>query len=208
MFRQKTVVLACGFYALLASSVLANSSTYTDLVFDGCEKISEYEDGAQIKCAGYQGYHVYLKEGDLRQAVIFGKVDQLLIDEGFESFGHFNHVNTKIEWRLGDDGKPVAAILRWFVENENPDTGAVDGTNNGEVLVVSRVARGEGDGLSCVVGYVDALANGAANTLARNVADNEAGDFACGYNEPMWWGERSEKAGQEMRYLPDSLKQE
>ncbi len=208
MSGKTTAVLAGGFYALLACSALANSSTYTDLDFDSCEKISEYEDGAQIKCTGYQDYPVYLKEGDLRQAVIFGKVDQLLIDEGFESFGQFNHVNTKIEWRLDDDGKPVAAILRWIIENANPDTGSVDGTNYGQVLVVSRVARGDGDGLSCVVGYVDALANDDANVLARNVADNEASDFACGYNEPMWWGERSEKAGQEMRYLPDGLKQE
>ncbi len=208
MFGKTTAVLAGGFYALLAYSAFANSSTYTDLDFDGCEKISEYEDGAQIRCSGYKDYPVYLKEGDLRQAVIFGKADQLLIDEGFESFGQFNHVNSKIEWRLDDDGKPVAAILRWIIENANSDTGSVDGTNNGQVLVVSRVASGEGDGMSCVVGYVDALTNKDANVLARNVADNEASDFACGYNEPMWWGERNEKAGQEMRYLPDGLKQE
>ncbi|MCO6184861.1 hypothetical protein [Rhizobium sp. L1K21] len=191
-----------------AGAAFANSSVYTDLVFEQCEKVSEYEDGVQLKCDGYEDYPVYFKEGDLREAVFFGKLSPLLIDEGFESFGSFNHVNTKVEWRLDEDGTPVAAILRWFIENVNPETGASDEKFRGQVLVVSRVAQGDEDGLGCVVGYVDALANKDANERAREIADEEALDFACGYNEPMWWGERGEKAGQEMRYLPESLKSE
>ncbi len=204
----KMIALAGGCFLTFNGLALANSSTYTDLDLDQCEKVTEYEDGVQLKCEGYGEYPVYLKEGDLRQSVLFGNAKQMLIDEAFESFGPFNHVNTKIEWRLDEQGKPVAAILRWFIENTNPETGATDKESMGQVLVVSRVAQKDGDGLSCVVGYVDALSNPNANTLARNVADYEARDFACGYNEPLWWGDRGEKAGQTMNYLPEALRQE
>ncbi len=199
----KMIALAGGCFLVCSAAAFANSSTYTDLNLDQCEKITEYEDGVQLKCDGYGDYPVYLKEGDLRQAVLFGKVKQVLIDEAFESFGPFNHVNTKIEWRLDEQGKPIAAILRWFIENTNPETGAVDKDSTGQVLVVSSVA--DIDGVGCVVGYVDALDNPNANILARNIADYVAGGFSCAYNKPMWWGTRGEKAGQSMNYLPDSI---
>ena len=41
---------------------------------------------------------------------------------------------------------------------------------------------------------VDAKANAKANELARQVADDEAADFACGMNEPRWVGTRGDLA--------------
>ncbi|MNU05546.1 hypothetical protein D3C72_2503900 [compost metagenome] len=66
------------------------------------------------------------------------------------------------------------------------------------------MAQPEG-GLSCVVGYVDALSNANANELARTVADNEARDFACGVQEAMWEGKRGEKTSEPTHVWPEGL---
>ena len=74
------------------------------------------------------------------RASFYGSVDKELIDGAFESFSAFNHVNTKIEWRLDDDGEPYAAILRWFIDNPGPD-GSSSKASRGEILVVSKVGN-------------------------------------------------------------------
>ena len=206
--KHLTHLFAAGVILTIATSpawALANSSAYSDLDLDACETLEHFEEGISLKCSGYQDYPVYFKEGDLRQSAIYGNADPLLLKDSFESFGPFNHVNTKIEWRINDAGTPLAAIHRWFIENTNPDTGEQDKASEGQVLVISRVAR-QDDKAGCVVGYVDALANENANELARKVADEEAVNFACGYNEPLWWGEREDKSGEPMRYIPDEFK--
>lgn len=176
--------------AALPKNILANDSVYTDLDLDNCQTLAEDPMGVSLKCKGYRGEPVYFKEGDLRQSVFYGRVDQELIDGGFESFSAFNHVNTKVEWRLGDDGKPFAAILRWFIDNPGPDGGSTR-ESRGEILVVSRVGTADYGG-SCMVALVDAKANPDANALARQMADDTASDFACGMQEPEWVGKRGD----------------
>lgn len=176
--------------AALPKAILANDSVYTDLDLDNCQTLAEDPMGVSLKCKGYRGEPVYFKEGDLRQSVFYGRVDQELIDGGFESFAAFNHVNTKVEWRLGDDGKPFAAILRWFIDNPGPDGGSTR-ESRGEILVVSRVGTADYGG-SCMVALVDAKANPDANALARQMADDTASDFACGMQEPEWAGKRGD----------------
>ncbi len=176
--------------AALPKAILANDSVYTDLDLDNCQTLAEDPMGVSLKCKGYRGEPVYFKEGDLRQSVFYGRVDQELIDGGFESFAAFNHVNTKVEWRLGDDGKPFAAILRWFIDNPGPDGGSTR-ESRGEILVVSRVGTADYGG-SCMVALVDAKANPDANALARQMADDTASDFACGMQEPEWVGKRGD----------------
>ncbi|HWU60889.1 MAG TPA: hypothetical protein VN112_02585 [Ensifer sp.] len=193
--------------AMTASPALANSSAYTKLDLDHCKKMSSGEAGALLKCAGYQSYPVYFAEDDLRQSLRYGPAARDLIEESFESFAQFNNINLTIEWRLDNAGKPIAAIQRWFTDNPDPKTGEPSPKNAGQVLVVSRVAQKE-DGLSCVVGYVDALANSNANDLARTLADDNASDFACGYAEPIWVGTKGPKAGTPSNNLPDRLKAE
>jgi len=193
--------------ATAAGPALANSSTYTKLDLDKCKKLSSSEAGVRMECAGYKSYPVYFAEDDLRQSLRYGPAARDLIENSFESFSQFNNINMTIEWRLDDTGKPIAAIQRWFTDNPDPNSGVSSPKTAGQVLVVSRVAQ-QDDGLSCVVGYVDALANPNGNDLARKLADDNAIDFACGYTEPMWVGTKGPKAGTPSNNLPDRLKHE
>jgi hypothetical protein len=183
------VLLAAGGLSVPASAA-ANDSVYTDLDLDNCQTLVEDPMGVSLKCKGYRDYSVYFKEGDLRQSVFYGRVDRELIDSAFESFSAFNHINTRIEWRLDDEGKPFAAILRWFIDNPGPD-GSSTRASRGEILVVSRVGTADYGG-SCMVALVDVKANGNANELARQMADDTASDFACGMQEPEWVGKRGD----------------
>lgn len=199
--------LACLiFVALLPAVAHANESRYTDVNFDACQKLYEDEAGVALKCEGLKDYPVYAKEGDLRQSVSYGPLNKAYIDGAFESFTPFNHTSGKIEWRLDRSGRPVSAILRYFIENANPDNGASDPKLAGQVLVISRVAQAK-DGRSCVAGYVDALANPDANTLARTVADEIAPSFACGKQTPVYHGTRGPKAAEPGLYLPEEAAQ-
>lgn len=202
---RRTATLIAGLAVLAsltpASPALSNDSAYTDLDLDACETLAEDPLGVSLKCAGYGELPVYFKEGDLRQSVIFGKVDAELIGGAFESFAAFNHVNTRVEWRLDDARQPVAAILRWFIDNPGPD-GSSSRTSRGEVLVISKVAT-SGDSGSCFVAMVDAKANPKANELARQVADDEAADFACGMTEPRWVGTRGDLASERTFSWPE-----
>ena len=202
MLRFTTFAIA--FSLLACPAAFANSSAYTKLKQQDCTTTTQDEAGANSTCPGFGDYPLYIKDGDLRIAVTYGPALQVIIDRSFESFSSFNNINETTEWRLNNKGLPFAAIQRWYIEND-PSGDGTSSRSRGQVLVISRVAQPE-DGLSCVVGYVDALANANANALSRTVADNEARDFACGYSEPMWWGERGEKSGEPMRYLPDELK--
>lgn len=199
---------AIAIFAMLALTgpVTAADSTYTDLDLDKCKTIASDDMGAIMKCKGLKGYDIHFLEGDLRQSMLYGPVRKELIEGAFESFEPFNHVNTKVEWRLDASGKPFAAILRWFIENIG-DTGSPTKEAEGQVLVISRVAQPD-DGLSCVVGYVDALSNPNANELARQIADNEARDFACGYQESTWTGKRGDKTSDPTHVWPEGLAQE
>ncbi|CAK7258258.1 MULTISPECIES: hypothetical protein [unclassified Shinella] len=189
--------------ALAASAAKANESAYSERNLDACKTLSQEDEGPSVtlECAGYKDLAVYFKEGDLRQSQAYGPISKAWLDEAFESFGPFNHTNAKIEWRIAA-GRPVATIVRWFVSD--PETTSDTDTRYGQVLVVSTIATAENP-TSCVVGYIDALENKDANTLARKVADEEAHDFACGLNEPQWHGLRGKLAGEPVRHLPAAV---
>jgi hypothetical protein len=201
--RLTAFLLATALAACATPHAQANESAYSERNLDACKTLSQTDEGPSItlQCDGYKDFSVYFKEGDLRQSQAYGPVSKVWLDEAFESFGPFNHTNAKIEWRLGPDGEPVATIVRWFVSD--PETTSDVTTRYGQVLVVSTVAT-TGNPTSCVVGYVDALENKDANTLARKLADEEAHDFACGLGEPQWHGTRGKLAGEPMRYLPET----
>lgn len=192
--RWFLTLVFCGFTV----SVLAAESVYTKIDFDRCITLESDPQGGLLQCPGHGGYAVLLQEGDLRQAVQFGHVAR---GDVFESFGAFNRANDTVEWRLDEDGIPVAAILRWFLENPDPDTGSPTERSTGQVLVVSRVGQ-PGDAHSCVVGYVDAKANDNANVIARVVADTVAENFVCGGGEPKFHGDRGPLATEPSRHHP------
>ncbi len=178
-----------------------HTSAYTKLIFDRhCEIIEQYEAGIEAKCTGYtepgnspdQQWPIYFSDGDLRQMVRFGHTS--IKPERWESFGEFNQVGETIEWRLNGT-RPVAAILRWYIENTNPQTGMQNKQHRGQVLVVSTVASSDRPHNACVVGYVDARSNKNANELARNIADSLAEQFRCGIDLPEFYGKRGDLSG-------------
>jgi len=190
----------------LSQQAVATESAYTDVDLDHCQTLAEPAedepgDFISLKCKGYKDYPLYFKEGDLRQSVYFGYLDKEIVEGAAETFAPFNHIGKKAEWRLDDNGKPFAAILRFHIENSNPDTGMPDKNLAGQVLVVSRV--GQPDNMrGCVVGYVDALANPDPNTLARDLADEKAKSFVCGKDNPAFSGAKGEKAGETAYNFP------
>ena len=175
----------------------AAESVYTDLVLDKCRTLvapdPDEGDFMSAMCPGLGDYQVLFKEGDLRQSIHYGYLKKSIVDHAFESFGQFNHMNPKIEWRVGDDGRPYAAIQRFFIG---------DAESRGQVLAISRVGQ-PGDEEGCPVGYVDALANKNPNALAREVADQIAASFRCGKDAAEYHGVRGPNAGDPMLFHGD-----
>lgn len=190
-------------WPVITHAAWANDSTYTDLDLDECRTVAEDEMGVSLLCRGFGEYDVHFAESDLRQSILYGPLDKALENEVFESFEAFNHVGSKIEWRLDTSRKPVATILRWFIENVDDKAGMPTKESTGQVLVISRVAQPE-DGRGCVVGYVDALSNPKANELARRVADEQVPGFACGRDESAWFGKRGAKSGEPTHVWPEA----
>lgn len=199
MSRFRPIQLASVLAILGAAPAFAAESVYTDLLLDKCKSLIEPNpdepggDFMSSRCPGLGKYQVLFKEGDLRQSLHYGYLKQSIIDHAFESFGGFNNMNPKIEWRLGDDGKPYAAIQRFFIG---------DADNQGQVLAISRVGQPD-DQEGCPVGYVDALANKNPNDLAREVADTIAASFTCGKDTAEYHGTRGPKAGDPMLFHGD-----
>lgn len=165
------------------------TSTYSDLNLEtDCKFIG---NSGTARCTGYNEYPVHFAEGDLRQMVQFGFVEKPF--EQWQSFSEFNRVHKVVEWRLNGQ-TPYAAILRWFIENADPNTGTPSKAYEGQILVVSTVGT-DNYPESCVVGYVDARANKGANELAHQVADNLAPNFRCGVDRPQYHGKKSKYAG-------------
>jgi hypothetical protein len=205
--RPHLIVTALLLAGTCAGTAFGAESAYTDVDLENCQNLSapvpagEPDGSVSWRCKGYGAYPMYFKEGDLRQSVNFGHLAPEIVDGAFESFGGFNHIGAKVEWRLDASGEPYAAILRYFIENANPETGAPDKSYWGQVLVVYRVGR-LGDDQGCVVGYVDALANAEPNVLARDVADDVAKNFACGSDKARFHGTKGEKSGDPTSYIP------
>ena len=177
------------------------TSEYSKLDFEnGCAwkpAASEEEEqmGGEAVCKGFGTYPVHFAESDLRQFVAYGPVDD---PAAFVTgFAEWNSVHDVIEWRL-EGGGPFATIHRWFLDNIDPDTGSADAKRRGQVLAISTIADPSlppDQRVSCLVGYVDALANENANVLARQVADSAARGFKCGLDEPKYYGVRGPYSG-------------
>lgn len=96
---------------------------------------------------------------------------------------------------------PRATIIRYTIENINPNTDAPDEANHGQVLVVSRVGQPD-DQTGCVTAYVDALENQEANALARKLADEQAPSFPCGREKPVFHGKVGGRISEPMYNYP------
>jgi hypothetical protein len=185
--------LASALTALIATTIaaLANDSAYTTIPDDigTCETLSVDDEvgGGSWRCPGYKDYAVTLAEGDLRMSVAYGELNTRS-QEAWQSFGIFNSIGRTVEWRLDATGTPFATILRWKTDGIDGD-GNMNEALGGQVLVVSKVGQ-PGTGEACVIGYVDARANGNANELARSAADQHGVSFECASDQAAWYGVR------------------
>jgi hypothetical protein len=172
----------------------AAESVYTSPDLDkDCTVVETNEVGGTWKCKGFQDYPVWYSEGDARQSIFLGHVGDWYKKGAWESFGQFNHYGGTVEWIL-ENGAPVAAITRFFVQNsEDPPS-----KDEGQVLVISKVGQ-PGAGEACVVGYVDARANVEPNVLARKVAAEFVKGFVCRRDEPVYHGVKGPTAGEPSR---------
>lgn len=183
--RRGLIVLS-SFMLLLAAGTggasAQNQSAYTDIDLDQCLVMHSDDFGSSWACPGYRGYPVRIAEGDLRFFVSYGFGAKEQPAAG-QTLPPFNSLGEKIEWRLRNVGgawRPFATIVRYRLD-ETPDY------PGGEVLVVTQL--GDEPGTQCHVAWVDARANADANELARQAADELAGDFPCGDSMPRVIGE-------------------
>jgi hypothetical protein len=202
-FTTRTGALACVCVALalgLAAAAgapaadAAVSSAYTDYDTKKCFHKAGHgpEDYGEWRCRGLGGMAVLVSAGDQRMTMSFGPHARDEPAAG-QTLPGFNDVSkARIEWRLarGAGGaQPFAAIVRWSTSHLDDGPGALavarPKTINGKVLVVTRLGpRGV-----CHVGYVDALANRDADTLARKIADEHVRAFRCDTDKPIILGE-------------------
>jgi hypothetical protein len=182
LFGAALVVAACCATPAASQPV---SRAYTQFDSDKCRhtKGKAAEDYGFWRCAGHDGIEVYLRAGDQRMTVSFGR-NAAREPAASQTFPRFNSAyKGTVEWRLEalPNGRPraFATILRWNVtlDDDERDT-------TGRVLVVTRLGAGE----VCHVGYVDARANPDANALAQQLADERARGFKCGTDKPVVLG--------------------
>jgi hypothetical protein len=167
----RSLALAALMAASAGPALAAFESAYTDINLDDCLIMESSDFGTVWACPGYRGYPVRIAEGDLRFFVSygFGADDETAAEQ---TPPPFNHLGPRIEWRLSNASgawRPVATIVRYFVSKD-------DGASEGQILVVTQL----GEGQTCHIAYVDALANSDANVLARDAADQLAGNSDCG----------------------------
>lgn len=189
--------------AYAAESAYTSAATDKGCVTSGTPTPEDEDMGnVSLKCAGYKDYPFYFNAYDNRESTYFGHLNKQILDGAGETFETFNYIGDKIEWRLDDQGVPRATILRYMIQNLNPDTSEPDKAHEGQVLVISRVGQPD-DMTGCITAYVDALENKDANEIARKLADQQAPGFPCGRQEPKFHGKTGKLAGYPVYNYPD-----
>lgn len=187
------------------SLYLSFKSDYTPLDLDKCERVEQSADDAEgpgwvhWRCAGLaEEWPVHVYGGDPGYFVSYGEnADNEPARR--QAVGHFNRLHTTLEWvmerkdKQGRSTKPIATILRFFVEMEHivRKDGETPPPGDYPILVVTQLKPGA----VCHVAYVDRRANKLANLEARKAAYRLAGNFDCA-NKP-------ERAGPQTPGVPD-----
>jgi hypothetical protein len=156
-------------------------SDYSKHSINNCTMLESDEFGQVAACPGLKGYPVMIIEGDMKLFVSYG------FNAAFEKAAKqtlptiSNRIDHTMEWLLPADdftAPPIAAILRWRTQ-------VAQAAPEGEVLVVTQLVLGA----TCQIAWIDALANENANELARQAAEDLAGDFDCDNTMPKIYGE-------------------
>src|ERR1041384_7286867 len=118
---MKSLLTGVAVVVALAGPAFAGfPSAYTELNLDQCLVLESDDFGTSWSCPGYKGYPLKVMEGDLRFVLEygFGPND----NPGSQTLPPFNHLGSKLEWRLSNDlGRwmPIATIARYFTaDNE------------------------------------------------------------------------------------------
>ncbi len=143
-------------------------SVYTSLDLDDCKVLETYEEsgGQLFRCEGYQGIPLYVTDENARFDVDAGIPNT----EWTTKARPYNSIGDTVEWRI-QGGKPVAIILRY-----NFMTDGIDPVRTSELAIASIGHEGSP---GCLIGWVEADAQPDQNTAARQIADQQAEDFAC-----------------------------
>ena len=156
-------------FASASPAMAAFFSAYTEIDLDQCTVMNADDFGATWACPGHKGYPLYVAEADQRFRLSYG-FDAPREMAASQTPPPFNTLGPRLEWRLSNASggfKPIATIAQYLV-------GGGAAQKAGEVLVVTRL----GDGQTCHIAYIDALANADAKTLAEQAADG-ADAFDC-----------------------------
>ena len=168
--RATATLLILALWSLVAAAAEIKS-VYSDLDVEKCQLTNQSHgegDWAEWECPGINGIPVRVSEDDLRFAVSFG-ADAAHQCAAQQTFGSFNSLGPKIEWRIVD-GKIFATILRWYLNSDNVKS---------SWLVVTKF-----DGTdACHAAYVDATLPD-ANLVARQKADELSPGFHCAKDRP------------------------
>jgi hypothetical protein len=183
VIRAATILAAI----LISSGAAAQEivGVYTPLDLKKCRHSpgKAEEDYGAWGCRGYRGIPVFVSAGDQRTFISYGRNGRAE-PAARQTLAGLNGEGDRIEWRAvrGRNGKlkPFATIVRFSVTKS-----AEDPPIKGAVLVVTRLGPP-----ACRIGYVDALANPDAETLARKIADENARTFQCRGSSPIFLGEK------------------
>ena len=171
-------ILAGLFLAALTGAAAGDeiSSIYTRLAFDtDCVQLSADPMGRCLFLRrSWRLRHPAVGMSDLRQSVFFGYVGDWYADDALgKHCGAFNAAHQRHGRMAASEGRsvPFATILRCVHRKSRSSTPAHPTRRIvGQVLVSRRRSCQPGAGDACVVGYVDALANGNANEMARELS--------------------------------------
>ena len=181
-----------GLWLVSAGGAMAADGAVTDLVTGRCTVIAREtkdEAGEPLKkseqyasawrCAGHQGRYVYVRYGDQREEIAFGS--RRGVTTGYLGHGHFGSWGPTVEWR----GTAAIVQYRWDIR-DGEEAGKRD---VGGDLAVIRLGQGRKD--TCIVAWVDTIANADAIDLARKAADSQVAGHVCSEaRKPDYLGKR------------------
>jgi len=185
----------------------AADSLVTELVTDRCAVTmmeTEDEAGEPLKkeeqfptawrCKGHGAWFVYVRYNHQREDIAFGTGRRETT--GYMRHGHFGGWGPTVEWRGIKDRtghlQAVAAIVgyHWDIPNGEDEKDK----DVGRDLAVIRIGKTKAD--TCVVAFVDAVANPRAMEHARKVADERAITYKCTPSrKPAYVGKRTSYLG-------------
>jgi hypothetical protein len=188
MRRETACIVACiAAVPALAQPATQPGTRFTELVGGRCRFITqdrETGEDALKRCPGHGDLELETLSSHTRVSLSFRFSRTQRVADVIAGWS----LGKSVEWRGTKANKgfqPYAAIVRVLMKDPEAATRRPDG----EILAVMRVEPSEAE--ACVIAYVDARANKAANTLARSTADRLGPTYLCESDKPAVAGART-----------------